>query len=653
MVKKLLCIVFFFCSNLIAFSQDALKIIDSLKQVISKNPSDSLKIKAYGDLCWYYRDVSVDSAFHYGNLALQHSVKTNNKQGEAQAYNDLGILYYDVSSFNKSISYYKKTMAYRESLLDSMGMASVYNKLGIAYQRIFKMDSAIFFATSALKIYEAKKHTKYAAIIKNNIANIYQDLKQYQKALDTHLEVAETYSKLEDFEGLTYSYTNIGNAYLYLGDTTQTLNYYNKGIEIAQAQNLNRELSTLYNNLGSVYKGQKKYIEAIENYNKSLLIRANLNDDYGVSSAAINIGSLHLESGELNLAEKHLRHGLKLAKKVQAKELEMNVYGSLLSYYAYRKNTDSIIKYQNLHNAIQDSIFNERVTKEVLEIREKYDAAEREKEIQAQRADLAIKELNLNQKNTQIIGLVVLALVLSLLGYLLYKQQKLKNQQLQKESELKEALAKIETQNKLQEQRLSISRDLHDNIGAQLTFIISSIDNLQYGFKITNDKLNAKLAGISAFTKETIYELRDTIWAMNKSEISLEDLQARISNFIDKAVISSNTINFSFQSDKGLSENLKFSSVDGMNIYRVIQESVNNAIKYANAHKISVRIEKATGGIVFFIRDDGKGFNLKTVEKGNGINNMKKRADEIGADFSIESEPEKGTSVVLKVKNKN
>src|SRR5690606_40161323 len=69
---------------------------------------------------------------------------------------------------------------------------------------------------------------------------------------------------------------------------------------------------------------------------------------------------------------------------------------------------------------------------------EKYEAAQREREIQSQRADLAIKELNINQKNTQIIGLVVLALVLSVLGYLLYKQQKLKNKQLQKEAELKE-----------------------------------------------------------------------------------------------------------------------------------------------------------------------------------------------------------------------
>ncbi|TYA76037.1 histidine kinase, partial [Seonamhaeicola marinus] len=153
----------------------------------------------------------------------------------------------------------------------------------------------------------------------------------------------------------------------------------------------------------------------------------------------------------------------------------------------------------------------------------------KEKEILAQRAQIAEKELNINRKNMQLLGLGVLAIVLSVFGYLVYKQQKLKNKQLQKENQLKEALSKIETQNKLQDQRLRISRDLHDNIGAQLTFIISSIENLQYGFKISNTNLTNKLTGISSFTKDTINELRDTIWAMNKNEISLTDLQIRIS----------------------------------------------------------------------------------------------------------------------------
>lgn len=645
---KILSFVFLLITSS-CYTQNATKLIDSLKQVVLTNPKDSVKVKAYSDLCWYYRSVSLDTAFIYGKRALDLAIKTNNKQGEAQAYNDLGILYYDISNFKTSIAYYNKTLNYRKSIQDSMGMAGVYNKLGIAYQRIFKMDSAIFYATNALKIYEAKHHVKYAAIIKNNIANIYQDLKQYNKALKSHLEVAEIYKNINDLNGLTYSYTNIGNAYLFLKDTIKALDFYSKGIEIAKNNNFKSELATLYNNLGSVYKGRNDFNNAIEAYNKSLNIRKKLNDNYGVASAAINIGGLQVESSSLYKAEENLRLGLNLSKTTGAKELELVAYGSLLSFFAFKKNTDSILHYQNLYNSLQDTIFSDKTTKQVAEIQEKYNAAEREKEILLQRADLAEKELDLNRKNTQLIGLIVLVLVISTLGYLLYKQQKIKNQQLLKEGELKEALIKIETQNKLQEQRLRISRDLHDNIGAQLTFIISSIENLQYGFKIKNEKLTNKLTSISEFTKDTISELRDTIWAMNKSEITLEDLQTRVSNFIDKANSTSHSVLVEFNIETSLLADLKFTSVNGMNIYRIIQEAVNNAIKYAEAKSITVSINKVNQGVKIEITDDGKGFDLNSIKQGNGLNNMKKRAKDIGAELLVSSALGKGTTIMFLV----
>src|SRR5690606_18559390 len=216
------------------------------------------------------------------------------------------------------------------------------------------------------------------------------------------------------------------------------------------------------------------------------------------------------------------------------------------------------------------------------------------------------------------------------------------NRQLQKESELKTALAKIETQNKLQEQRLRISRDLHDNIGAQLTFIISSIDNLKFGFTDISEKLGQKLTGISQFASQTIYELRDTIWAMNKENITFEDLQARIANFIEQAKNASEKTEFSFNIEKNVDETHVFSSVEGMNIYRINQEAVNNALKYAAADEDEVNISKEKNKHQIEIADNGKGFDPNTTEMGNGLNNMKKRAREIGGTLQIKSS-KKGT----------
>ena len=102
----------------------------------------------------------------------------------------------------------------------------------------------------------------------------------------------------------------------------------------------------------------------------------------------------------------------------------------------------------------------------------------------------------IKNRNLYTILLISALLILGIVFYAVHKKNQFKKKQLQKEIDLKDALATIKTQNRLQEQRLRISRDLHDNIGSQLTFIISSIDNLKFISKDANQKLKDKLSNI-------------------------------------------------------------------------------------------------------------------------------------------------------------
>ena len=87
-----------------------------------------------------------------------------------------------------------------------------------------------------------------------------------------------------------------------------------------------------------------------------------------------------------------------------------------------------------------------------------------------------------------------------------------------------------------------------------------------------------------------------------------------------------------------------------MNIYRLIQEAVNNAIKHAKASQIDVSLTESNNKINIVISDNGKGFDLATAEIGNGLNTMKKRASELKGNFKIES-TENGTSIYLSLPN--
>ena len=164
-----------------------------------------------------------------------------------------------------------------------------------------------------------------------------------------------------------------------------------------------------------------------------------------------------------------------------------------------------------------------------------------------------------------------------------------------------------------------------------------------------NSKLDDKLQNISVFAKETIIELRDTIWAMNHSTITLEDLRSRIMNFIEKAKEANGVVSFKFNMPEALHD-VPFTSLIGMNIYRTVQEAIHNAIKYAGASEIVIDVMRPSTygrGLSIAVRDDGTGFNIEEVVRGNGIGNMEKRIADIGGTLAIVSELGAGTTVQI------
>jgi signal transduction histidine kinase len=239
------------------------------------------------------------------------------------------------------------------------------------------------------------------------------------------------------------------------------------------------------------------------------------------------------------------------------------------------------------------------------------------------------------------------------IGYLVIKSNRLKHTQLKKETELQKALTKIELKNKLEEQRLRISRDLHDNIGSQLTFVISSLQYIQYQKKLKTEEIKSRVNDIGNFTQQTIHELRDTIWAMNKEKIELSDLISRLKNFVNQLNIKES---IDVQISDALEQKLntiRFTALEGIQIYRIIQESLNNAIKHAEANQITISFDYKHNQLIIKIEDDGKGFDLDKVKLSNGIINLQKRSDKLKAKLDIQSQLNKGTKILLKLERLN
>lgn len=573
----------------------------------------------------------------------------------------------------------------------------------IGFQVIYSQRKELFVVDSINNLpYNKKIENLFKAekLFKNNLAISQKN--KYQKGIaESYENLGLIYYYQGNYE-LNHKYTvlaikayqsqgklnKVAKAYGDFGyqmkrrNLTEAIRYMQKGIRLAEELKDEIELKILYDNYGLLKEMRIEYDSAYYFYNKSLILKREQKDSIGIPYSLNKIGFLNLTEKKFEEAKKYFDEAYKIRLEIDDKigiAENLNLYGS---YYYQTKDLEKSIQYFNQaidyskkHNytyltqdnlerisevyesnanfkealnnykkyiVYKDSLANKELRIKQAEFDTKFETEEKERQILLQRAQLA-------EKNMYIIIALALLLISVLLGYFIYNRQKLKTIQLQKENELRDALLKIETQNKLQEQRLQISRDLHDNIGSQLTFIISSIDNLKYALGNQNPKIDEKLTNISSFTRETIVELRDTIWAMNKEEITVEDLETRISNFIENAKISLTGTQFNFISNLKSKQLQPFSSRDGMNIYRIIQESVNNAIKHANASKILVEIQEQNNGIQIAIKDNGKGFNTASIEKGNGLNSIQKRATELHTNIEIQS-TNSGTIIKLNFK---
>ncbi len=655
---KIILLLVCMCYPWLVGAQNPVKLIDSLKIELAKKPDKTRRAKVLADLTWYYSMVNADSAEVYGVQSLELAKKLGDSAALAQALSDFAVVKYTKGEFDATLKKYKEALHIRKALKDDKGIASLHYKMGTAFHRKTQLDSAMVYYLKALEYYEGSGNDVLANSAQSNIGALHFNQKNYKEAMNYFEKNIVFFRKNGELKLLSNALVNKASIQLIQRDTVLAQATLLESITIAKSINNIETLGSAYNNLSEIYLTQDKVKEAKEALALSLQFRKEANLIADIASSQLTLAGLHNATGEFVAARKLLMEIKPYYLKEDIKEKLATLYLQNIIALSSLKSFDSVRYYTNAYTKIQDEVYGEQVLKFTNELEEKYETQKKENQILQQRAQLAEKDLEVRRKNTLIYGGFGLALLLGVVGYLFNKQQKLKNRQLKKEAELQTALSKIETQNKLQEQRLRISRDLHDNIGSQLTFVTSSIDNLKYALEGSNEKVTQKLGNISEFTTQTIYELRDTIWAMNKSKIKAEDLQVRIANLIEKAGKATQGVSFAFNVGEGVSEKV-FSSVQGMNMYRIIQEAVNNSLKYAKAKNISVHIEKTSETppeessnfkaqhLKIKIQDDGVGFKPASIKAGNGLANIKKRTRDMEGIVTIVSEEGKGTTVAV------
>lgn len=199
--------------------------------------------------------------------------------------------------------------------------------------------------------------------------------------------------------------------------------------------------------------------------------------------------------------------------------------------------------------------------------------------------------------------------------------------------------------------RNKIASDLHDDLGATLSSISIMSEIVKQQVKQQSPQSVAILEKIGISSRNMIESVNDMVWAINPQNDSFENIIKRMKTFASE-ILSAKDINFNFDFDKTLLQS-KLRMETRRNFYLIFKEAVNNIAKYSEAINAYISLNANESNLRLIIRDDGKGFDINLIQRGNGLNNMQQRAEEMEANYRLESLPGQGTKVELEFKNES
>ena len=577
------------------------------------------------------------------NYPKAWAIKDTN--GFLNSLNILGIAFDIKGNLDSSEFYFSKTLELSKLYKNVEIEEKSTNNLAMMSWNKGNLFLAQQYSYEALKMSEIQKNEKRTSVALSNIGLIYQELFMYEKALQFHRRSLAIRRNNPDLKKVVpLSMNNMAICMEHLLKIDSAIILVNEGLQLAREINNKQTEGNLLTTLGNCYYDRGDYQNALKYCLESVQIKNESGNVFNLNKTFNSLCDIYLK---LDQPHKALEYALKAKNQILASghKIDWIVYYQLAKTHFYLGNKELGEAYFERSNTIKDSVFSTSHAHSFAELEVMHESKIQEDNLNKTKIELAEEQLKVQTQNLYLIvlGSGLLIFVILAIGY--YKKQKFKKEQFQKELILQDRLAKAEMQNQLNNERMRISKDLHDNIGSQLTLVSSSLDNLSY--KVDDVTARSKMLHISAFAKTTMSQLRDSIWALNRNEFTLEDFHLRVLDFINKAKMAYPTVKFISSGEGDLRQ--KLSPEQGISLLYVIQEILNNSLKYANCSNISYRLVVESNQLNIEVSDNGIGFRKEEIELGNGLINIDTRLKRIKGNYSLKTEQGKGTNFQIQL----
>lgn len=581
----------------------------------------------------------------YGRISkivLEQSLSSKDTLSTAKAYSYLGDYYGSQGVSDSAFYHYFKTEKIYLQQNDNLNLAKTRLSKALLQYNESDFSGCEISALKALKVVKSENADDTVYELYNLLGLVYNELGEYNKAIEYHskaLKILDDTPTPVEFQSKATSMNNLGLVYLNLEQYQKAIPYFEKGLEQKEDLILYKPFvyGMLLNNLGYSRFKLKNSKDIPELFYESLKVRDSLKLTIGIIATKLNISEYYASKKDLSKALQYSNEALATARESKNAR---NLLAPLkqLAIIEPQKAAEYNKEYIHINDSIQKADRN---------IADKFTRIEYETD------EIKQENTDLTEQNRNIVFAFGAVLVLFVFLYII-KVQKAKNRELlfkQEQQKVNEEIYNlmISQQNEVETIRViekkRVAQELHDGVLGRMFGVRMNLDSLNNN----NDELSfEQRKSYIVELKNIEQDIREISHDLNREKSEL------INNFVAIVVdlLEDQKKTFSPKLISNIDSNIKWelmSNVVKINLYRIIQESLQNINKYANASAIRIEFKKGIDNILLNIVDDGIGFNVNKAKKGIGLQNMLSRVSECNGTFEINSKKGEGTIITVTV----
>lgn len=667
-IKLTMIILFCFCC--IAHTQSQ-KLSDSLlwnKQAliqkieqIRKTPGDTAHVNQLKDLGYDLLEVDSSLSRQLLEEALEKSLKLKEAYTIANCYRLLGIWYNYFSDPDKSLHNYYLSIQHAQAANNLYLYGGVcYNIGNVKYYR-GEYDSCIYYYTKAQnafndpqvlaapavteKLLDRKKSDLYS-----NFSAVFNSLGNLPKAeeyIDKAIAINQKYNSPAAADALAYYMQQKADNFHEQGFIEKALRIRLAFLpQMEQGKGTRETVQSCYQNISEEFFLLKKIDSSAIFANKSLQLAAKINSVSGTAHANKQLGHIAMHQQQYNEARKYMEITKPYYEKSEDLAEKRSFYETMYQLNSKLGLYEEAMQYAEKFITVNDSIMIGEKANQFSEMEAKY-------ENQKKQSQILLQEEQIKKKNTLnyiFLGSAVALIIISLLGYRNYwhkqKLQQAKIEELENEKQLTTTQSILKGE---EQERTRLAKDLHDGLGGMLSGIKHSFQNMKENLILTPDNAQAFERSIDMLDS-SIREMRRVAHNMMPEMLLKYGLNVALKTFCSE-IDRNGAVKTTYQSI-GM-QNMTIDQTTAVTIYRIIQELVHNAIRHANAQKVLVQVNASQEDnmLSVTVEDNGKGFDSTLLQNAQGIgwSNTQNRVDFLKGKIDLNSEPGKGTSILIEI----